>query len=398
VVGLDVREAAVVTGDRLDAGERERGEWRTAAGALVWHGLSLVRSTAEGKNTRVHDAERSVPLPECDGADEPARGNYHYGSRKRLNMSGSNEEADADALVAYYRRYIGDPDRAVDVYAGFGLFFVGLALGLVGVAVFLYSATLPANSPSMYAVREVAVVAAAIGLPALLLGVVVLLPIDERMLYLGGVGGAVCVVAAGLFVWAYPHAWNVTNPPDYSAQGVAVYSLGLVLVIGSTGAALVAHRVERATGSAAPGGAVDAGSAAEGAGSDAADDDRETVTDEQVRADIERELNDAELTWGGVERTETRRLELNTSAIDDVEVDREKLAGSATETRSTSGNVDDAISQLKGLQGGETNTASGQGTDDQAAALRELRERQQAEDLAEAEEEESIVDRVKRLF
>ncbi len=320
-------------------------------------------------------------------------------------MSGPNEETDADALVTYYRRYIGDPDRAVDVYAGFGLFFIGLALGLVGVAVFLYSATLPANSETMYAVRQVAVVAAAIGLPALLLAVVVLLPVDERMLYLGGLGGAVCVVAVGLFVWAYPHAWNVTNPPDYSAQGVAVYSLGLVLVIGSTGAALVAHRVERAAGpagAAGAAGAVGAGGAATGTGAaagtaDAADEGSETVTDEQVRADIERELEDAELTWGGVERTETRRLELNTTAIDDVEVDREQLAGSATETRTTSGTVDDAISQLKGLKGGETKTASGQGTDDQAAALRELREKREAEEVAEADEQ-SLVDRVKDLF
>lgn len=316
-------------------------------------------------------------------------------------MSGSNEETDADALVTYYRRYIGDPERAVDVYAGFGLFFVGLALGLVGVAVFLYSATLPANSETMYAVREVAVVAAAIGLPALLLGVVVLLPVDERMLYLGGLGGAVCVAAVGLFVWAYPHAWNVTNPPDYSAQGVAVYSLGLVLVIGSTGAALVAHRVEQASGTAAAagGGSTTGGAAGGDAGATGRDgsDGGETVTDEQVRADIERELNDAELTWGGVERSETRRLELNTSDIDEVEIDRDQLAGSATETRTTSGSVDDAISQLKGLQGGETETASGQGTDDQAAALRELREQQQAEEVAESDEG-SIVDRVRRLF
>ncbi|MBP1923549.1 hypothetical protein J2751_002592 [Halorubrum alkaliphilum] len=298
-------------------------------------------------------------------------------------MSESSETNGTNPLLEYYRQYIGDPDRTVDVYAGFGLFFVGLGLGLVGVTVFLYSATLPPNSESMYAVRQVASVAAALGLPALLLGVVVLLPVDLRMLYLGVAGSAVCLAAVGLFVWAYPDAWNVTNPPDYSAQGVAIYSVGLVGVIGATGVALVAHRVEQATGAAA--GSVDDAAAEDG--------ERETVTDAEVRADIERELEDAELTWGGVERGEGRRLELDTTAVDEVEVDADALSGSATETRTTSGTVTDAVSQLKGLQGGEKNTASGQGTDDQATALRELREKQRAEEAADAEDQ-SLFDRI----
>ena len=312
-------------------------------------------------------------------------------------MSESSGSSDTNPLLRYYHQYVGDPDRTVDVYVGFGLFFVGLALGAVGVVVFLYSATLPANTESMYAVREVAVVAAAVGLPALLSGVVVLLPVDRRMLYVSGVGSAVCLAAIGLFVWAYPHQWNVVNPPDYSAQGVAVYSVGLVAVIGATGAALVAHRVEQVAGGTAAGGAAAGGTATTGAGAVGADTEGdETVTDEQVRADIERELGDAELTWGGVERKETRRLELDTTAIDDVDVDREKLAGSATETRTTTGTVNDAVSQLKGLQGGEAKTASGDSTDDQAAALRELREQQRAK--ADEEEGDSVVDRVRELF
>lgn len=315
-------------------------------------------------------------------------------------MSESNAE---NRLLEYYRRYVGDPDRTIDVYAGFGLFFAGIGLGLVGVAIFFYSATLPSEALSTYAVREVAGVAAAVGLPALLLGVVVLLPVDRRMVYLAGVGTVITLVAVGLFTWAYPYYWNVPDT-DYSAQVVAVYTLGLVAVIAATGSALVAHRVERATGvaggGAAGGGAAASGAGGEGAAGGASDAgaDGEAVTDAEVRADIERELEDAELTWGGVERSETRRLELDTSAVDDVDVDREKLAGSATETRTTSGTVNDAVSELKGLQGGEKKTASGSGTDDQAAKLRELREQQRKEAEAEAEEDGSVVDRIKGLF
>jgi hypothetical protein len=316
-------------------------------------------------------------------------------------MSESNAE---NRLLEYYRRYVGDPDRTIDVYAGFGLFFAGIGLGLVGVAIFFYSATLPPEALSTYGVREVAAVAAAVGLPALLLGVVVLLPVDRRMLYLAGVGTLITLVAVGLFTWAYPYNWNVPDSADYSAQVVAVYTLGLVAVIAATGGALVAHRVERATGvaaGAASGGGAAGSGAAGAAGAEGsaggAGGDGEAVTEAEVRADIERELEDAELTWGGVERSETRRLELDTSAVDDVDVDREKLAGSATETRTTSGTVNDAVSELKGLQGGETKTASGSGTDDQAAKLRELREQQRKE--AEADDEEgSVVDRIRGLF
>jgi len=306
-------------------------------------------------------------------------------------MSDSSEEV--NPLLGYYRRYIGDPERTVDVYAGFGLFFVGLGLGVVGVAVFLYSATLPPNTIPMYSVREVAAVAAALGLPGLLLGVVVLLPVDRRMLYLGGAGSATTVVAIGWFVTVYPYDWNVPEPPDYSAQVVALYSVGLVAVIAATGAALVAHRVEQATGSVA----VDPDSTATAQSSESADDATETVTDEAVRADIERELDKTELTWGGVERSKGRRLQLDTSVVDDADIDPGTLSGSATETRTTSGTVDDAVSQLAGLQGGTQNTASGESTDDQADALRALREQQRAEDVAEADDD-SVVDRIRGLF
>ncbi|MEF8906763.1 MAG: permease [Haloarculaceae archaeon] len=297
-------------------------------------------------------------------------------------MGSSN---DTSRLLSYYRDYIGDPDRTTDVYAGFGIFFVGLGLAAMGVVAFLYSATLPPDSSSMFAVREVAAVAAAVGLPALLSGVVVLLPVDKRMRYLAGAGSVVCLAAVALFVWAYPQNWNVAQPPDYSAQGVAVYSLGAAMIVAATGAALVGHRVQQAReGEQAATAGETAGTSADGA---------ETVDDEQVRADIERELGETELSWGGVERNETRRLELDTSALDDI--DQSELPDSGTETRTADSDVDDAVSQLRGLQGGEVETASGDGTDEQASALRELREqREQAED----DEPSSVVDRIRDLF
>ena len=289
-----------------------------------------------------------------------------------------SEATDRNQLLRYYRQYIGDPDRTVDVYAGFGLFFVGLGLGVAGVVVFLYSATL---SGTAYGLRAVAIVSGAVGAPTLLGGIVVLLPVDRRMLVVAGGGSMICAAGIVRFVGVYPNDFNVSVGPDYAAQVVGIYSVGIVAVVGATAAALVAHQIERA---ADPTGAVESAEV---------EDDEETVSDEQVQADIDSALNDAELSWGGVTKTETRTLNLDTGSIDDI--DTESLP-EGIETRTADSSVSNAVSQLKGLQGGEVETASGEGTDDQAAALRELRE-QQREDEQATPADRSLIDRLRAV-
>lgn len=288
-------------------------------------------------------------------------------------------EAEPNQLLDYYQRYIGDPDRTIDVYAGFGLFFLGLGLGVAAVVMFLYSATLPTIS---YGLRQLAVVTGASGAPLLLGGIVVLLPVDSRMLAVASVGAAVCAIGVGRFVSVYPNNFNVTVGTDYAAQVVGIYSVGIVVVIAATAAALVAHQIERTATETA---------AADQAGDTTAE---ETVAAADVEADIDRELENAELSWGGVEQTETRRLNLDTSAVDDVETDS---LPDGTETRTDDGRVDDAVAQLSGLQGGDVETTSGESTDNQATALRELREQQQADEQARADDA-GLVDRLRNLF
>jgi hypothetical protein len=295
-----------------------------------------------------------------------------------MESQSMSEATDRNQLLRYYRQYIGDPDRTVDVYAGFGLFFVGLGLGVAGVVVFLYSATL---SGTAYGLRAVAIVSGAVGAPTLLGGIVVLLPVDRRMLVVAGGGSMICAAGIVRFVGVYPNDFNVSVGPDYAAQVVGIYSVGIVAVVGATAAALVAHQIERA---ADPTGAVESAEV---------EDDEETVSDEQVQADIDSALDDAELSWGGVTKTETRTLNLDTGSIDDI--DTESLP-EGIETRTADSSVSNAVSQLKGLQGGEVETASGEGTDDQAAALRELRE-QQREDEQATQADRSLIDRLRAV-
>jgi hypothetical protein len=299
-------------------------------------------------------------------------------------MSGETENE--NVLLTWYRRYVGPPDGSGEIYLGFALFFGGIGLSIVGIALFLWSAASSGDPAFVYALREVAGASGAAGLPLLLFGVTVLLPVDRRATYAALAGTAVCLVAVGLFVDAYPANWNVDAARDASGRVVGVYAVGIAAVIAATGAALVGHHLEQATAERADEADADEADADEGA--------TEAVSDEQVRRDIDRAMDGAELSWGGVEKTETKRLKLNTGELDDVE--RRNLDDStANTTRSSGSNVDDAVAGLRNLQGGNSETQSGGGTDEQAAALRELRERQRRE--AEAEPD-GLVERVRNLF
>jgi hypothetical protein len=295
----------------------------------------------------------------------------------------SPESTPENILFETYERYIGDPETETDVYAGFGLFFGGIALGAVGVVVFLLSSTV--SGLTVYAYREVASVAAAAGLPVLLLGIVVLLPVDRRMLYGAVAGTLVCAAAMALFVWAYPYNWNVEGVRDFSAQGVAVYAVGIVAVMGATATALVGHRVQQASDAAAPTPGADV---ADEAG---AVEDDEAVSD-LARRDYEEAMEGAEVTWGGVEKTETTRLNLEPG--DEGEIDRSSF-DSVEATQSRGDGVDDAVSGLRGLKGGQMETGTGGGTDEQTSALRELRDQQRREEEAEPD---GVVDRVRDLL
>lgn len=265
-------------------------------------------------------------------------------------------------LFEWYERYIGEPD-ATDVYTGFGLFFGGIALAVCGLSLFLWSASVEPGGGFYWTLRQVAVVFASLGLPAGMLGIVVLLPVSTRVLYTAAGGLAVCFVSMTFFLVVYPSNWNVQNAADYSAQGIALYASGLAVVVASTGAALVAHQLERTT--PAP---------------EQERSEREEFSEERIARDIDEAMDGVDLSWGGVRRKETRTLAVNVEADG---VDRSSFDQvEATTTRTAGSSVEDAVLNLQGLQGSQKDRTTGRGTNDQAAALAQLRERQRAEAIA----------------
>lgn len=276
-----------------------------------------------------------------------------------------------ERIVALYRRYLGDPERELDVYLGFTLFIGGFALGIVGLVLFAVEQVVADQTPIWW-LREIAFVVGALGLPTLLVGVTVLLPVDRRASYAATAGLAVTLAAAIFFVDVYPSQWNVDGS-DYSLQGVVLYAVGLVTVIASTGAALISYHVERTSG--VPGGATEAG---EG---DAVDEEDEEAIAARAQRDYEEAMEGADISWGGVEKTDvSRRLSLNTDAIDEVDASGFD-PDSATTRRASGSNVDMAVSGLNSMRGGEQREDRSSGTtDDQASALAALREQKEHEE------------------
>lgn len=294
-----------------------------------------------------------------------------------------SETQEENILLRWYRRYVGPPTEPLNVYGGFALFFAGIAFAVVGIVTFLWSASLAGNPEFVYMLRENAAIFSAVGLPFLLFGVSVLLPVDKRILYVAAAGTAVTLVAVVMFADAYPVYWNVGGARDRSASIVGLYALGIVAVIAATGAALVGYRVERASVPVTVETGVDEPEA-----------ETEEITDEQVRHDIDEAMKNVDINWGGVAKSKTRRLQLDVSSPD---IDRSGFDNAQAKTARSSG-TDDAVSGLKKIQGRDHKMASGGGTDSQTDALRKLREKQQAEELATKDEPDGIVDRFRSLF
>ncbi|MBZ6496726.1 DUF7139 domain-containing protein [Natrinema longum] len=285
----------------------------------------------------------------------------------------SAEQAADGYLFDLYRRYIGEPEDRTDVYVGFGLFLGGIGLAIVGLLLFLWGNTFDARSVGYFAWVGPAYALAMVALPVAMLGIVVLLPSERRVLYISIAGAAVTIAAVVGFLVAYPKDWNGYGN-DYTVQVIAVYAVGLAGITASTGAALIAHYLDMAQ-------------RVEAVESDADEtDDEPDVSDAEVQRDIDEAMDDVELSWGGVEKTEHTRLSFDEDSLDDVDVD-----SSVGTTTTRSSGVDAQVAGLKGMKGGETKqTTSSSTVDDQTAKLKELREQQRAEELATADDDGAV--------
>jgi hypothetical protein len=275
-----------------------------------------------------------------------------------------SEEVPDNVLYDLYEKYIGEPEEDTDVYLGFGLFFSGVGLGALALvlAVVMFG-VLEHGSSAYWLWSEAAYATGMLALPAIITGVVVLLPVEDRAVYAAGTGAALNALAVVWFVSAYPGSWNEGGTTTTLAV-LGLYAVGLVLVVGSTGAALIADQLERYQ---QPGPA-DIQPVED-------EEPEETISDAEIEADIEDAMSGVDLSWGGMERSDNRNLTFNS----DADIEGTTLAGGAAKTTRSSG-VDSQLNSLKAMKGGEKKTARSKSTvDDQTTKLKELRERRKRE-------------------
>ena len=278
----------------------------------------------------------------------------------------SEENSPDNALIRLYERYIGEPETETDVYLGFGLFFCAIGFAVLGLSLFAYGASVYGlRADGYFAVAQPAYLLGMLSIPLALLGVIVLLPNERRIEWIGAAGVAVTLVAAAVFVTYYPSEWFEFGTTQ-TLLVVGTYAVGLAVVTAATGTALVAYRLEQ----------VRAPVPSE------IDPDREspgeTVSDEQVEADIDEAMSDVDLTLGGIEREENRQLEFNTDFADETlgTVDAEP------DRTVSSGGVDENVEGLQQLTSGEPSTATSESTvDDETAALNELKQQKERDEV-----------------
>lgn len=119
------------------------------------------------------------------------------------------------------------------LYLGVGLFLLGAVAVVLGIAAATTN-LLVSTDASVYAARKLAGTLAGLGLPAVFLGVFVVLPAGKRTRGAAIIGAAVAVLGVALFQYAYPELWrgaNYTPTVDLTFPTTAVYFAGTIVTV-----------------------------------------------------------------------------------------------------------------------------------------------------------------------
>lgn len=114
------------------------------------------------------------------------------------------------------------------LYTGVGLFLVGVVLAVTGVVFGTSTAAADQFGLGVFEAREVAVIAAGVGLPLAFIGVVTVLPQSGRRVRVAaGVGSLIALFGVLLFWEFYPMQWYGMET-DYTLPVSGIYFLGVL--------------------------------------------------------------------------------------------------------------------------------------------------------------------------
>lgn len=147
---------------------------------------------------------------------------------------------DLNLRYTHYR-YVNRLEKEANVRLGFALFGAGAVAALAGLALFVYAMTRPAQSAAYFGAAQPAYALAMVALPLALLGIVILLPPDSRLLGLAALGLLVCLGATVGFVAVYPGDW-FGRGADHTLRVLLPYAAG----VGALGIGVAASMREHA--------------------------------------------------------------------------------------------------------------------------------------------------------
>jgi hypothetical protein len=130
------------------------------------------------------------------------------------------------SLADVYEDNVGEVGSVRRLYAGTGLFVVGVVLTVVAVVVGGTN-VLSAVGVDVLGARKIAGVVGGVGFPAVLLGVFTVLPASNRVRAAAAIGASVCLLGVALFWYAYPTYWVTgAGDTDLTLVVAAVYVFG----------------------------------------------------------------------------------------------------------------------------------------------------------------------------
>ena len=131
----------------------------------------------------------------------------------------------SNPLVELYAEYIDDADAVSDVY-GYWLFLGGFLATLAGFSLYLFA---PATRVPNTDVRMTMFALLTLAAPLILVGLVMMLPVNRTGVTAAGAGFCISVSGVLAFLWAYPWAWF--DPGGVATAVTVLYGIGVGTVV-----------------------------------------------------------------------------------------------------------------------------------------------------------------------
>lgn len=134
--------------------------------------------------------------------------------------------------------------------AGTGLFLAGAFLVVVGIVV-ASTGILSVIGVGTFGAREVAGIVAGLGVPAVFVGVFIVLPASQRERAAAAIGSAIAILGVILFAYAYPDRWASAYgvaENDLTFPVVTIYFIGVLTTFWALFTAIVNVKVKQPGG------------------------------------------------------------------------------------------------------------------------------------------------------